>query len=253
MRQAATISVEAHRQAMKQCKPEMMEYDVDAVLIKSFMNQGSQQVAYSSIVAGGKNACVLHYVENNQPLNSGDLLLIDAGAEYQGYASDITRTFPINGRFSEPQKALYNVVLNAQLGAIDEVKIGNGWDAPHKAAVAIITQGLVNLGLLKGSVKKLIKKEKYKQFFMHGTGHWLGRDVHDVGRYKENGQWRKFCAGMVLTVEPGIYVAEDDSVDKQWWNIGIRIEDDVVVTESGCDVLTGALEKTVGAIEKLMK
>ena len=252
MRQAARISAQAHIRAMQVCKPGMMEYEVEAEVEHHFQKHGCT-TAYGSIVGGGANACILHYVENDQPLNDGDLLLIDAGAEKDCYASDITRTFPVNGRFNPEQKAIYNLVLAAQEAAINQVKPGNHWNQPHEAAVKVLTKGLVKLGLLKGSVSKLIKDETYRDFYMHRTGHWLGMDVHDVGDYKVGDQWRVFEPGMVLTVEPGLYIAEGHKkVAKKWWNIGVRIEDDVLVTKSGCDILTAHVPKTVAEIEALM-
>jgi Xaa-Pro aminopeptidase len=253
MRKAAEISVGAHRRAMRGCRPGRFEYEIEAELLHEFALHGSRSPAYPCIVAGGANACVLHYTENSQPLADGDLLLIDAGAEYDHYASDITRTFPVNGRFSESQRLLYELVLEAQRAAIDEVRPGRRWIDPHDAAVRVLTEGLVNLGLLEGKVKKLIKDEAYKPFYMHRTGHWLGMDVHDVGAYMADGKWRKLEPGMVLTVEPGLYIAPDcETVDPRWRGIGIRIEDDVLVTEDGCEVLTAALPKSVADIEALM-
>lgn len=252
MRQAAKISEQAHKRAMRVCKPGLTEYEVEAELLQHF-RRNNCDTAYASIVGGGKNACVLHYVDNNEALKDGDLLLIDAGAEKELYASDITRTFPINGKFSPAQKAIYNIVLAAQLAAIKRIKPGNYWNHPHESAVKVITKGLLKLGLLKGNVTKLIKDEAYKRFFMHRTGHWLGMDVHDVGSYKLNDRWRKFEPGMTLTVEPGIYIpAGTKGVAKKWWNIGVRIEDDVLVTKQGCEVLSAGLPKTVDDIEALM-
>lgn len=253
MRQAAEISAEAHIRAMQMCKPGAREYQVQAELQHTFMKQGALSPAYASIVGGGKNGCILHYVENRDTLKKGELLLIDAGAEYDYYAADISRTFPVSGKYSRAQKALYELVLKAQLAAIDEVKPGNHWNDPHEAAVRVLTQGMVDLGLLKGNVKNLIKKEKYRKFYMHRTGHWLGMDVHDVGDYKVDDEWRLLEPGMVLTVEPGIYIAGGDkTVDKKWWNIGIRIEDDVLVTKNGHDVLSKDAPKTVKEIEAIM-
>lgn len=253
MRQAATISTEAHIRAMKNCKPGMKEYQIQAELQHSFMMQGALSPAYTSIVGGGKNGCILHYVENRDTLKNGDLLLIDAGAEYDYYAADISRTFPVNGKFSRAQKALYQLVLNAQEAAINEVKPGNHWNDPHEAAVRVLTEGMIELGLLKGKVKKLIEKEAYRKFYMHRTGHWLGMDVHDVGDYKVDDEWRLLEPGMVLTVEPGLYIAGGDkSVDKKWWNIGIRIEDDVLVTKGGHEVLSHGVPKTIKEIEATM-
>ncbi|WP_212388317.1 Xaa-Pro aminopeptidase [Acinetobacter junii] len=252
MQIASNISADAHTRAMQSVKPEMMEYALEAELNYIFGKNGCVP-AYNSIVGGGENACILHYVENNKPLKDGDLVLIDAACEYEFYASDITRTFPVNGKFSPEQKALYNIVLDAQLAAIDATRIGNHYKYPHEVAVKILTQGLVDLGLLSGNVNELVESEAFRQFFMHGTGHWLGMDVHDVGAYKHGEDWRAYEAGMVVTVEPGLYVAPDDeTVDAKWRGIGIRIEDDIVVTESGPLVLTKNVVKTVEEIEALM-
>ncbi|MGZ8095187.1 MAG: Xaa-Pro aminopeptidase [Methylosarcina sp.] len=254
MRRAAEVSAGAHVNVMRKCNPGMYEYQIEAELLHHFVKEGLRAVAYPSIVAGGKNACILHYTENSDKLKSGDLLLIDAGAECDHYAADITRTFPVSGRFTEPQKQLYQLVLDAQLAAIEQIKPGLPWHLAHEAAVEVLTQGLVSLGLLKGKVKKLIKDEKYKQFFMHRIGHWLGMDVHDVGDYKVDGEWRLLEPGMVLTVEPGLYIPQDcQTVDKKWRGIGIRIEDDIVVTEDGSDCLTSAVPKTIADIEAIMQ
>lgn len=252
MQIASNISADAHTRAMQSVKPEMMEYALEAELNYIFGKHGCVP-AYNSIVGGGENACILHYVENNKPLKDGDLVLIDAACEYEFYASDITRTFPVNGKFSPEQKALYNIVLDAQLAAIDATRIGNHYKYPHEVAVKILTQGLVELGLLSGNVDELVESEAFRQFFMHGTGHWLGMDVHDVGAYKHGEDWRAYEAGMVVTVEPGLYIAPDDeTVDVKWRGIGIRIEDDIVVTENGPLVLTKNVVKTVEEIEQLM-
>lgn len=253
MRRAAQISAQAHVRAMQQVKPGMMEYQLEAELLYIFAQNGCQ-TAYNSIVGGGANGCILHYVENNQPLKDGDLVLIDAGAELDHYAADITRTFPVNGKFSPEQKALYELVLKAQLAAIEATKPGNHYRLPHETAVRILTEGLVELGLLQGNVDELISSEAYRQFYMHGTGHWLGMDVHDVGSYKLNNEWRPYQPGMVVTVEPGLYISPDDeTVDARWRGIGIRIEDDVLVTESDNEVLTCDVPKTVEEIEALMQ
>ncbi|MEN9897832.1 MAG: hypothetical protein RLZZ66_1481 [Pseudomonadota bacterium] len=253
MRYAAQISAQAHVKAMQLCVAGKYEYQVEADIVHHFMQSGLRNVAYPSIVAGGKNACTLHYTENKDKLKNGDLLLIDAGAECDHYAADITRTFPISGKFSEPQALLYQLVLDAQFAAIEQIKPNLPWNAAHDASVEVLTKGLVKLGLLKGSVSKLIKNEKYKQFYMHRIGHWLGMDVHDVGDYKVNQQWRLLQAGMVLTVEPGLYIPEDcKSVDKKWRGIGIRIEDDVLVTKNGYEILTHEVPKTIVEIETLM-
>jgi Xaa-Pro aminopeptidase len=229
------------------------EYQLEAEILHEFASNGARYAAYNTIVGGGANGCILHYIDNDQPLRDGDLVLIDAGCEYEYYASDITRTFPVNGVFSREQKALYEVVLEAQAAAIAQVRPGKHWNDPHDAAVRTLTTGLVKLGLLQGGVEDLIAEEAYREFYMHRTGHWLGMDVHDVGDYKIHGQWRVFEPGMVLTVEPGLYVAPDNTrVAKKWCGIGIRIEDDVVVTKQGCEVLTGGVPKTVAEIEALM-
>ncbi|MBS4051950.1 MAG: Xaa-Pro aminopeptidase [Methylomonas sp.] len=254
MRRAADVSARAHVRAMQACKPGLYEYQVEAELIHEFIQDGLRAVAYPSIVAGGKNACVLHYIENKDKLQKGDLLLIDAGVECDHYAADITRTFPVSGKFSEPQRLLYQLVLDAQAAALERIRPGIAWNKAHEASVEVLTKGLVELGLLKGRVKKLIKDEKYKQFYMHRIGHWLGMDVHDVGDYKIKDDWRLLEPGMVLTVEPGLYVPADcDSVDKQWRGIGIRIEDDVLVTKDGHEILTHGVPKSIAAIEALMQ
>ncbi len=254
MRRAAEVSAAGHVKAMQSCKAGLYEYQIEAELIYHFIQNGLRAVAYPSIVASGKNACTLHYTENTSKLKNGDLLLIDAGAECDHYAADITRTFPVSGRFSEPQKILYQLVLDAQTAAIEQIQPGSSWIFPHDAAVEVITKGLVSLGLLKGRIKSLIKKEKYKPFYMHRTGHWLGMDVHDVGDYKINQEWRVFEAGMVLTVEPGIYIPADcKTVDEKWRGIGIRIEDDVLVTAQGHEILTSGVPKTITDIEALMQ
>jgi Xaa-Pro aminopeptidase len=253
MKQAGEISALAHTRAMKTCKPGMFEYQIEAELRYEFGHHGARHVAYTPIVGGGANGCVLHYVDNNQKLKDGDLLLIDAGCELDFYAADITRTFPINGTFSPEQKALYEVVLAAQIEAIAAVKVGNHWNDPHETSVRVITEGLVELGLLQGKVGELIEKEDYKRFYMHRIGHWLGMDVHDVGDYKVGGEWRVLEPGMVMTVEPGIYVApNDETVAKKWRGIGIRIEDDVHITKTGCEILSEGVPRTVEDIEALM-
>jgi len=254
MRCAAEVSANAHVKAMQKCKPGMYEYQIEAELIYNFIQGGLRAVAYPSIVAGGNNACVLHYTENADKLKSGDLLLIDAGAECDHYAADITRTFPVSGRFTEPQKQLYQLVLDAQAAAIAQVKPGLPWHMAHDASVEVLTKGLVSLGLLKGKVSKLIKEEKYKQFYMHRIGHWLGMDVHDVGDYKLDKEWRLLEPGMVLTIEPGLYIPADcQTVDEQWRGIGIRIEDDVLVTADGYEILTSGVPKTIEEIESIMQ
>lgn len=253
MKRAAEISANAHVRAMEKCVPGMMEYQLEAEYLHEFAREGARHPAYPSIVGGGANACILHYIENNAPLGDGDLVLIDAGAEFDHYAADITRTFPVNGKFSQPQKQLYIVVLQAQLAAIRAVKPGNHWNQAHEAAVKVLTQGLVKLGILSGKVSDRIADESYRKYFMHRTGHWLGMDVHDVGDYKVADEWRVLEEGMVLTVEPGLYIAKDDTeVDEQWRGIGIRIEDDVLVTAKGNSVLTKNVPKKADEIEALM-
>ena len=253
MRRAAEISAEAHKRAMQFTRPGVKEYQVEAEIIHTFMQNDARSAAYPSIVGGGSNSCILHYIENNETLKNGELLLIDAGAEYEYYAADITRTFPVNGRFSRAQRKLYQVVLDAQYAAIEQAKPGNHWNQPHEAAVKVITEGLVELGLLKGRLSTLIKNGAYKRFYMHRTGHWLGMDVHDVGEYKEGDVWRTLEPGMVLTIEPGLYIpAGSKKVDKKWWNIGIRIEDDVLITKDGNEVLSAGIVKEAAEIEALM-
>lgn len=252
MRQAARIGVAAHTRAMRFARPGRKEYEVMAELVHEFQRSRAD-ISYHPIVGGGANACILHYHENSAELKDGDLLLIDAGCEYELYASDITRTFPVGGRYTPEQRAVYELVLDAQAAAIDKVRPGNHWNEPHDAAVKVITQGLVKLGILKGKVPALIKDGAYRRFFMHRTGHWLGMDVHDVGDYKVGGQWRVLEPGMALTVEPGIYIpAGSKGVAKRWWNIGVRIEDDVAITRDGNEVLTQALPRDADAIERLM-
>jgi Xaa-Pro aminopeptidase len=253
MRRAADVSASAHRRAMQACRPGMHEYQVEAELLHEFARHGLRFQAYPAIVAGGENACVLHYTQNGDLLRDGDLLLIDAGAECECYAADITRTFPVNGRFSAAQRALYELVLEAQAAAIKAARPGKRWIEPHEAAVRALVKGLVALGLLKGRVSKLIEDEAYKKFFMHRTGHWLGMDVHDVGDYKIGDEWRVLEEGMVLTVEPGLYISSaHEDIDPKWRGIGIRIEDDVLVTKDGCEVLTAGAPKSVDEIEALM-
>ena len=254
MRRAAEVSCNAHKRVMQKCQAGMYEYQVEAELVHAFMQEGLRYVAYPSIVAGGKNACVLHYVENKDKLKKGDLLLIDAGVECNHYAADITRTFPVSGKFSLAQKQLYQLVLDAQYAAIEQIQPGVPWNHAHDVSVKVLTQGLVELGLLKGRVSKLIKDETYKQFYMHRIGHWLGMDVHDVGDYKLDNEWRLLEPGMVLTIEPGLYIPENcQTVDAKWRGIGIRIEDDVLVTKQGHEVLTQAVPKEINEIERLMQ
>ncbi len=253
MRKSSQIAADAHIRAMKTCCPGMSELDMEAEIHYEFARQGARFPAYSSIVAGGDNACILHYTENCDKLKNGDMLLIDAGAEFQMYASDITRTFPVNGKFTKVQKQLYDWVLKAQLAAIETIRPGNHWMQPHEAAVRVLTEGMLELGLLKGDFETLIEQEAYKRFYMHKTGHWIGLDVHDVGDYSIEGQPRVLEPGMVMTVEPGLYIPADATdVDVKFRGIGIRIEDDVLVTESGYEVLTDGVPKTTKEIEALM-
>lgn len=268
MRESARVAVEAHCRAMRTCRPGMMEYEIEAEILHTFQRYGAGW-SYPAIVAGGDNSCILHYTENNAELHDGQVLLIDAGAEVDGYASDITRTFPVNGRFSGEQRAIYELVLAAQQAAIAKVRPGCHFNEPHDAAVQTLTEGLVALGLLQGEVNELIASEQYKALYMHRTGHWLGMDVHDVGDYKTGNAWRVFEPGMVTTVEPGLYlpaggkimdaqwarlgVALETELDPRWWRIGVRIEDDVLVTADGHEVLTDAAPKAVDDIEALMR
>lgn len=253
MRAAAEISARAHIRAMQASRAGLYEYHLEAELDYEFRKSGSKMPAYGSIVAAGKNACILHYRENDALLKDGDLVLIDAGCEIDCYASDITRTFPVNGRFSAEQKAIYELVLAANEEAFKHIAPGKHWNEAHEATVRVITAGLVELGLLKGAVDELIAAEAYKPFYMHRAGHWLGMDVHDVGDYKVGGAWRVLEPGMAMTVEPGIYIAADNQdVAKKWRGIGVRVEDDVVVTKTGCEILTGSVPKAVDEIEALM-
>ena len=252
MREAARIGVMAHRRAMRACRPGRSEYEIAAEIVHEFRSHNAD-TSYQPIVGGGANSCILHYRENDRPLRDGDVLLIDAGCEFQCYASDITRTFPVNGRFSPAQRAVYEIVLQANQAAIAKVRPGNSWNAPHEAAVRVITQGLVKLGLLKGRTAALERSGAYRRFFMHRTGHWLGMDVHDVGDYKVGEEWRVLEPGMALTIEPGIYISGSArGVPRGLRNIGIRIEDDVVVTRDGCEVLTAAAPKDPDEIEAVM-
>ncbi len=251
MRKAAKISCQAHERAMRACKPGMFEYELEAELLYVF-NQHHSPPAYTSIVGGGENANILHYIENNAELKDGDLVLIDAACEYKNYASDITRTYPVNGEFSQAQRELYEIVLESQLAAIDMAEEGNHWNDPHDAAVKVLTKGLLETGILKGKLSQLIKDKAYMPFYMHRTGHWLGIDVHDVGDYKIDQEWRLLENGMCMTVEPGLYIRPMRGVPKRFHNIGIRIEDDVVVTAKGPEVMTAGIVKTVDEIEALM-
>lgn len=253
MQRAGEISAQAHINAMKASKPGLYEYSLEAELLYHFVREGARFPAYSTIVGAGDNACILHYIENNEKLKDGDLVLIDAGCELDCYASDITRTFPVNGKFTEAQAEIYQIVLDAQIAAIEATKPGNHWNHPHEAAVDVIVDGLIELGVLKGTREEVLETESYKQFYMHRTGHWLGLDVHDVGEYKTGGEWRVLEPGMALTVEPGIYIARGSKgVAKKYQGIGVRIEDDVVVTKSGNKVMTESVPKSISEIETLM-
>jgi Xaa-Pro aminopeptidase len=252
MKKAAIASIRAHERAMRRCRPGMYEYEIEAELLYEFRRAGMVP-AYPPIVGGGANSCILHYAENSAQLQDGDLLLIDAGAEFEGYASDITRTFPVNGRFSPAQREAYELVLEAHGAAIDKVRPGNHWNDPHYAAVKVLTRGLIGIGLLKGKPAKLIKDGEYRRFYMHRTGHWLGLDVHDVGDYRVDEDWRLLKPGMTMTIEPGLYIpAKNRGVPKRWWNIGIRIEDDVQVTRDGYQILTENLVRDPDQIEAFM-
>jgi Xaa-Pro aminopeptidase len=253
LRQATHISGEAHQRAIRACRPGLYEYQLEAELLYEFYQQGSQALAYPNIVASGENSCILHYTENRAQLKSGDLVLIDAGCEYQNYASDITRTFPVNGRFNSEQKAIYQIVLKAQQAILALIKPGVAWNLLQKTCVEFITQGLVDLGLLKGNFSDLIQQKNYRRFYMHGCSHWLGLDVHDVGCYRVEKKWRSLEPEMVFTVEPGIYISPAADIDKKWWNIGIRIEDDVRVTHEACEVLTSQTPKEIADIENIMR
>lgn len=254
MQRAATISATAHCQAMIACKPGIYEFQLESVIQAYCGSQGARFQAYTPIVAGGANACILHYIENDQPIADGDLVLIDAGCELDNYASDITRTFPANGRFSDEQAAIYDLVLKANEACIEAVRPGTCWDSLHQLSVRILTAGLIELGLLQGDLDELIEAGAFRRFYMHRIGHWLGMDVHDVGDYRVDGEWRKLAPGIVTTIEPGIYIAPDDhSVEERWRGIGVRIEDDVLVTEQGSKVLTAGVPKLRSEIEALMQ
>ena len=265
MRRAATISARAHVRAMQACKPGMREYQLEAELLHEFRNSGAQSVAYNSIVAGGANTCILHYRAGATELRAGELCLIDAGCELDGYASDITRTFPVNGKFSGPQRALYDITQAAQEAAIAMTKVGNTFMQPHEAALKVLTQGLLDERLLKlselGSLENAIETGAYRRFYMHRTSHWLGMDVHDVGSYRESSTnlvqeekpWRILQNGMVITIEPGLYIRPAEDVDEAFWNIGIRIEDDAVINDSGCELISRGVPVKADEIEALMK
>ncbi len=254
MEEAARISAEGHRRIMQFVRPGIHEYELEAELLHTFLRNGSRCAAYGSIVGAGANACILHYVNNDSRIGDGDLVLVDAGCEYQYYAADITRTFPANGRFSAEQRELHDIVLRAQSAAIETVQPGAPWDAPQKASVQVIAEGLRTLGLLSGSIDEIVETEAYKPFYMHRVGHWLGIDVHDVGSYRNGAGWRPYEPGMVTTIEPGIYVSPDnDGVESRWRGIGVRIEDDVLVTEAGHRVLSADVPRTAEEIETFME
>ena len=253
MRRAASISAEAHKRAIRAARAGRFEYELEAELLYEFRRHGAQFPAYWPIVAGGANACVLHYVSNDARLNEGDLVLIDAGCELAGYASDITRSFPVGARFSAAQREVYEIVLAAQAAAMQKVRAGLGWNEPHDAAVRVLAQGMLDLKLLAGSLDEVLEKETYRRFYMHRTGHWLGLDVHDAGDYKRAGNWRTLAPGMVLTVEPGLYIRAADDVPKALRGIGVRIEDDVLVTSAACEVITAETPKSVADIEALKR
>lgn len=253
MRHIGELSAQAHIQGMLACKTAINEYQVEAALWHHLAMHGCRQWAYTPIVGIGKNACVLHYIQNDAPLVPGELLLVDAGGEWDNYSSDITRTYPINGKFSPEQRQVYEIVLRSQKAGIEAIKPGLPWNEIQKTIIRVLIQGLAELGILKGAIDGLIEKEAHKPFYMHNSGHWLGLDTHDVGTYKVDQQWRPLKAGMVLTVEPGLYIKPSKNVDPRWWNIGIRIEDDIVVTDTGYEVLTSAAPKEIDEIETLMR
>jgi Xaa-Pro aminopeptidase len=253
MRRAARIAAAAHRRAMQRTRPGRNEYEIEAELLYEFRRNGAQFPAYSPIVASGANACVLHYVFNDALMRDGELLLIDAGCELDGYASDVTRTFPVNGRFGAAQREVYEIVLAAQRAALETVRPGKAWNEPHDAAVRVLAQGMIDLKLLPGGLEEALEKETYKRFYMHRTGHWLGLDVHDAGEYKRSGSWRTLAPGMTLTVEPGLYIRAEEDIPEPLRNIGVRIEDDVLVAEGGCEVLTAEAPKAIADIEALMR
>jgi len=253
MKRSAKIASLAHNRAMKFVKPQMYEYELEAEILHEFMSHGIRSPAYQSIVAAGKNACTLHYVDNNSKIQDGDLILIDAGCELESYASDISRTFPANGKFSKIQKDFYQLVLEAQSAALSKISSNHHWNEPHEAALSVLIEGFKDFGLCQGSHQEIYETGAYKEFYMHRTGHWLGLDVHDAGDYKTFAkEWKQFQPGMTLTVEPGCYIRPSANIPKEFWNIGIRIEDDVLVTQNGYEVLTKDSPKTIESIEALM-
>ncbi len=251
LKKAGKLTAMAHKRAMKKCKPGMMEYELEAELVHEYRRNNAVH-SFLPIVGSGDNGCILHYTENYSKLEDGNLVLVDSGAEVDCYAGDLTRTYPVNGKFTDAQKEVYQIVLDAHTAATECVRVGNKWNDPHEAAVKVLTQGLIKIGLLKGKLATLIKEESYKRFYMHRTGHWLGLDVHDVGEYKVDGEWRELEPGMVLTIEPGLYISKGKGVPAKYQNIGVRIEDDVVVTENGPEVLTSAAPRTIEDIEAWM-
>lgn len=255
IRKACEISANAHASLMRHCKPNQKEYELEALFLQECYQAGCRGMAYSSIVGGGANACILHYVDNNDTLKSGDLVLVDAGGEFQNYAADITRTFPVNGRFTEDQKSIYNLVLTAQCAAINAAKPGIYFSDLQKIIVEVLVEGLISLGILKGSQETCIQEKTYFPFYMHNSGHWLGLDVHDAGPYRDENENSKILAeGMVLTIEPGLYFWPDElSIEAKWRGIGVRIEDDIVITKTGCEVLTEHAPKSIEAIEAIMQ
>ena len=254
MRQAANITTEAHVRAMQAVTPGMFEYQLEAEYLYAFNKNGARSPAYNSIVGGGNNSCILHYVENNAELQDGDLVLVDAGCEYQYYASDVTRTFPVNGKFSPEQKEIYSIVLEAHKQSMEEAKPGNKWNLMHEKSVEVIVEGLLSIGLLKGTKEEVIEKGEYSKFYMHRIGHWLGMDVHDVGSYKRDGDWRELEKGMVMTVEPGIYILDSiEGIDDKWKGIGVRIEDDIAISDSGFELLTPDVPRTIEEVEQTVQ
>ena len=254
MKQAAEITTEAHIRAMKAVKPGMFEYQLEAEYLYAFNKNGARAPAYNSIVGGGNNACILHYVENNSELKDGDVVLVDAGCEYKYYASDVTRTFPVNGSFTEEQKQIYSVVLEAHKQSMDQLKPGNKWNLAHEKSVEVIVEGLIDLGIIKSSKKEAIDTGEYSKYYMHRIGHWLGMDVHDVGSYKQDGDWRDLEPGMVMTIEPGIYILDSlEGVEDKWKGIGVRIEDDVLVTKKGFEVLTPDIPRSIEEVESTVQ
>ncbi|URQ72315.1 aminopeptidase P N-terminal domain-containing protein [SAR86 cluster bacterium] len=252
IKKACEISAKAHNKAMQNVQPKMNEYEIEALYLNEFALHGARFPAYTPIVAGGENACTLHYIDNSATLCDGDLLLVDAGCEYQNYASDITRTFPINGKFSDTQLAVYEIVLEAERKAIECVMQGNDVLLPQAKSEEVITQGLIDLGILKGGLEENLAEQKFKDFYMHKIGHWLGLDVHDSGPYSSSKEAMKFASGMITTIEPGIYISSESDVDDKWKGIGIRIEDDILVTESGNENLTDATPTDPQDIQSLM-